>query len=79
MVGHARRQHKMRIVGLRAFEIVDHEVAAARLDRPLETLDSDEEIGQILGPFVPVQGNSPPPQTIRHLSRHCPDISTHGP
>jgi len=42
LVGHAGRQDKMRIVGLGALEIVDHQVAPTRLDRSLEAFDSPE-------------------------------------
>ena len=67
----------MGIVRLGALQIVDHEIAAPRLDSRLEPLDRGEQIGEILRPLVAPQWDPPPPQPIGDLCRNSPYVSAH--
>jgi hypothetical protein len=54
----ARREYEMNVVGLRALEVVDHEVPAARFYGRLELLDGGQEIGEVFRPLTGTDVNS---------------------
>jgi hypothetical protein len=50
--GAPHRQDKLRIVGLGAHQVIDHQVAAAGLDDGLEPFHRAQQIGEIFGLFL---------------------------
>ena len=60
----AARQHEMEVVGLRAPQIVDHQVAAVLLDCLLEALDRRQQIREIIRPLGAGQRDPAPPEPV---------------
>src|SRR5438552_18149810 len=59
----------MTVVGLRAFEIVHHEIAAVRLHHQFESLDRGEQIREVIGAFATCHRDTPAPQPIGDFGR----------
>jgi hypothetical protein len=57
----------MAIVGLRALEVVDHEVATAGFYGGFKTLDRGQQVRQLFRPFISTEWNPAPPQSGGNL------------
>src|SRR5207245_344850 len=64
------RYDEVRIVGLRALQVVDHQVAAVRLDRGFEPLDGREQVRQVFRALGARHGHPAIPQAGGAFGRH---------
>ena len=58
----------MPVIGLRALQVVHHQVSAVRFDRLLEALHRREQIRQIVGSLGSRESDSTAPQPLADLS-----------
>ncbi len=57
----------MAVVGLRALQVVHHQVAAVRLDRLLEPFDGRQQIRQVIRALGTRYRDATAPQPVRHF------------
>jgi len=64
-------KNEVRVVWLRAFEVINHQVASMSFDRALETFDRLEESGQRLCRVLFTEGNPTPAKAGLRFQRRC--------
>src|SRR5438128_2236357 len=62
---------EVKVVGARALQVVDHQVAPVCLDRRFKTLDGREQVHQILGTLGAGHRDAAVPQSSRDVRHRC--------